>query len=99
MGVLDGIFTGKNPVATIDLMIAGHLHRGSFTAKNSALSIPINPKGKSFKAEKVPFAFYVNEGVRANRENCMTIVEAKGDSLKLKLIRMDGTVSKEFKIK
>ena len=99
MGVLDGIFTGKNPIATIDLMISGHLHRGSFTAKNSALSIPINPKGKSFKAEKVPFALYVNEGVRANRENCMTIVEAKGDSLKLKLVRMDGSISKEYKIK
>ena len=31
--------------------------------------------------------------------NCMTVVEAKGDSLVVKLIRMDGSVSKEYKIK
>ena len=29
----------------------------------------------------------------------MTFIEAKGDSLVLKLVRLDGSVSKEYKIK
>lgn len=99
MKVLDGIFTGKNPAATIDLMVSGHLHRGIFTAKNSGKSVPVVPGRRIFKGEIVPFDFYVHTTISGNPDNRMALIEAKGDSLTIKLIRVDGSVFKEFKIK
>ena len=97
--VIDGIFTGKNPVAKIDLLISGHMHRGSFMPANSGVTTTIGKNSRKINSMKVPFAVFVNEGNRGSRDNSMTIVEAKGDSLKVKLIRIDGSVSQEFKIK
>ena len=97
--LLDGIFTGKNPSAKIDLLVSGHIHRGSFMPANSGVTTTIGDKIYSFTSHKVPFPVFVNEGPRRSRDNCITIVEAKGDSLKIKLIRMDGSVSKEIRIK
>ncbi|MBR2510265.1 MAG: fibronectin type III domain-containing protein [Lentisphaeria bacterium] len=95
----EGIFTGKNPSERLDLLISGHTHRGSFTAKNSDKIEYLKYSGKPGNPAKVPFPVIVNEGNRYTCDNVMTAVEAKGDSLTVKLYRMDGTVSKEYKIK
>ena len=75
------------------------MHRGSFMPANSGVTTTIGKNSRKINSMKVPFAVFVNEGNRGSRDNSMTIVEAKGDSLKVKLIRIDGSVSQEFKIK
>jgi predicted phosphodiesterase len=95
---LDGIFTGKDPAATIDLLVAGHIHTGSYTKKNTGVTVPTT--GKPYPpAVKVPFDMVVNEGARGTFDNCMTLVEVKGDSMTVKMLRLDGSVSKEYKVK
>ena len=96
--VLDGIFTGKNPTERLDLLVSGHLHRAYFTEKNSTQSVAVDGL-RTIPSAKIPFAYFVNEGMRRTYDNCMTFIEAKGDSLVLKLVRLDGSVSKEYKIK
>ena len=95
----DGIFTGKNPTERLDLLVAGHTHRGSFTAKNSDKIEYLKPFNRPGNPVKVPFPVVVNEGNQVTFNNVMTAIEAKGDSLTVKLYRIDGTVSKEYKIK
>ena len=98
LSVLDGIFTGKNPTERLDLLVSGHLHRAYFTEKNSKQSVAVDGL-RTIPSAKIPFAYFVNEGMRRTYDNSMTFIEAKGDSLVLKLVRLDGSVSKEYKIK
>lgn len=98
LSTLNGIFTGNTPAERLDLLVSGHIHRGYFAPANTNIAVTIDGKKKHSTA-KVPFAMFINEGVRYTYDNCMTVVEAKGDSLVVKLIRMDGSVSKEYKIK
>ena len=93
-----GIFTGEGRSADIDLYLCGHQHRGAFVAKNTEKYLRFDNR-KSRKVEKLPFDLIVNEGPNTLDENTAMLVEAKGDSLTVKLLKPDGSVYRFFKIK
>jgi len=95
---LDGIFTGKDPSSRIDLYLCGHQHRGAFVAKNTDSYVWMD-NGKSRKVDRIPFDMIVNEGPRILHDNTVMLVEAKGDSLSVKLLNRDGSLYRAFKIK
>ena len=96
--ILDGIFIGKDRLADIDLYLCGHRHRGAFVAKNTD-QYTIISTGKTTKIQTLPFAMIVNEGPNYSIDNTAMLVEAKGDSLTVKLLKRDGSIYHTFKIK
>ena len=94
----DGIFIGKDRYVNIDLYLCGHQHRGAFVAKNTDQCRWLD-NGKSIKVEKLPFDMIINEGPNIVNDNTAMLVEAKGDSLTVKLLKPDGSLYRFFKIK
>ena len=98
LDVLTGIFVGENRLADIDLYLSGHRHRGAYMVKNSNQYTFMN-NGKSINVQHLPFAMIVNDGPNFSADNTAMLVEAKGDSLTVKLLKRDGSIYHTFKIK
>ena len=98
LDLIDGIFAGKDRLADIDLYLCGHRHRGFYVAKDSDRYVLMSNE-KSSKIQPLPFFMIVNEGPNIYIDNTAMLIETKGDSLTVKLLKRDGSIYRTFKIK
>ena len=84
--LLNGIFTGDK-AEKIDLLLAGHTHKASFTPANSSECTIYEPKMQKLQVVKMPFPVICNSGMGET----MLKVEVKGDSLEVICLRKDGS--------
>lgn len=84
--LIDGIFTGDN-AEKIDILLAGHTHKASFTPANSSECTVYEPKMQKLQVVKMPFPVICNSGMGET----LLKVEVKGDSLEVICLRKDGS--------
>lgn len=91
--LLDGIFS--RPETKIDVMLAGHTHKASFTPADSTECTIYEPGMQKLSVVKMPFPVICNSGMGET----MLKVEAKADSLEVICLRKDGSELFRQKIK
>ena len=94
IALLDGIFNQK-PENKIDVLLAGHTHKASFTPANSAECTIYEPKMQKLAVVKMPFPVICNSGMGET----MLKVEVKANSLEVICLRKDGSTLFKQKIK
>ena len=92
--LLDGIFDQKVE-NKIDVLLAGHTHKASFTPANSTECTVYEPKMQKISVVKMPFPVICNSGMG----DSMLKVEVKANSLEVICLRKDGSELFKQKIK
>lgn len=92
--LFDGIVIGNN-AEKVDLLLAGHTHKASFTPVDSEECTIYEPKMQKVQVVKMPFPVICNSGMGET----MLKVEIKGNSLEVICLRKDGSELFRQKIK
>ena len=91
--ILQDVFLGENPIASIDLIIGGHTHTATITPANSDKAIVCGETDQFIDSVKLPFPVICNDGPGNMGEMFSMIQVLKSEQvLKINVINQKGKV-------